>query len=289
MQPERRVRPGAYKMPDHQYFASPGVSNSDLKLIARSPAHYQWAKANPKPDSDSQIAGRALHAAILEPDVFKERYAIVPADAPNKPTISQINAKNPSAKSIEAIEWWGRFEEASQGKEIISTAKYDEWMRTGEYVRQHPELRALIDIGIKEEAVFGYDPETGMLCRAKMDLRAQTASGLVLCDLKSSEDARPKAFQRAAFNYGYFSQGALYTDIHDWAGLGTVDIFINAVFERDPPHAVKLYEIPASQLERGRAEYRKALNTYADCIASNIWPAYNTDIEVLIYPPWAKE
>ena len=84
--PEYPIEPGIYDMPEEQYFDFPAFSNSDLKLIARSPAHYWAAKRDPgrEPDEDTPArkAGRALHCTILEPDDFQNRYIMAPANAP---------------------------------------------------------------------------------------------------------------------------------------------------------------------------------------------------------------
>ena len=92
------IEPGIYDMPDSQYFDFPAFSNSDLKLIGRSPAHYWAAKRDPnrepEKDTPAKRAGRALHCAILEPTDFNNRYIKAPEDAPRRPTCRHPNYEN---------------------------------------------------------------------------------------------------------------------------------------------------------------------------------------------------
>jgi hypothetical protein len=50
-----------------------------------------------------------------------------------------------------------------------------------------------------------------------------------------------------------------------------------------------LYEVSPEAMARGRMRYREALNTYAECMRNYEWPLYDTTIESLDYPAWAKE
>ena len=284
-----KLEPGVFIMPDKDYFALDAVSNSDLKQVARSPAHYKAYKAEPEEkETPAKLTGRALHTCVLEPQEFFKRYAVLPGDAPNKPTKSQLNAKNPAQASIEAIEYWNDFIERSGEKSIITTIQAENYLKIGDIIRSHPELAKLLNGGMAERVVIAKDPVTGVLCRCKTDY-AVKANGLrVIVDLKTAEDARARPFQRNAFNYGYFTQAAFYSDIWEWVGY-PIDLWLFAVFEKEAPYAVKLYEVLPGDMEYGRKAYRQALDTYAECKANDNWPAYRTDIEPLFYPTWAKD
>jgi len=285
-----KLEPGVYQMPDEHYFALDAVSNSDLKQVIRSPAHYRAYKDNPEEQKDTpdMFMGRALHCTVLEPEEFFNRYAILPATAPNKPTKAQLNAKNPAEKSVEAITFWHEFKEKAGDKDILTAIQADEYLKIGEIIRNHPELKNLLSGGMAERVVIAEDPVTGELCRCKTDYAVKLGDLRVIIDLKSAEDARPEAFQRNAYKYGYFNQAPFYSDIWEWAGY-PIDLWIFAVFEKTAPYAVKLYEVLPDDMERGRAVYRMALNTFAECKATNTWPSYSTEIEQLYYPSWAKD
>ena len=283
-----QLEPGVYVMPDKDYFALDAVSNSDLKQLARSPAHYKAYKAEPESkETPAKLTGRALHTSILEPQEFFNRYAVLPPTAPNKPTESQLNAKNPAQASIEAIEYWNEFIARAGEKAIITTEQADKYLMIGDTIRSHPELSKFLNGGMAERVVIAKDPITGVLCRCKTDYAVKVNGLRVIIDVKSTEDARARPFSSNAFNYGYFTQAPYYADIWEWAGY-PIDLWLFAAFEKEAPYAVKLYEVLPEDMERGRVTYRKALNTYADCLAKDEWPAYRTDIEPLTFPAWAK-
>jgi len=287
------IEPGIYNMPDQQYFDWPAVSNSDLKLIARSPAHYWAAKRDPKrkPEEDTAVkaAGRALHCAVLEPEAYPDRYICTPADAPRRPTKPQINAKEPSEKAIISIEFWHQFEQLAAGKTILTREQYDEYLAIGLHIRNHPQLAGLLKDGLAEKCVFANDPETGVPVKCKTDYYRHITDKHVICDLKKTKDARPFQSQKSAYDYNMFQQAAYYIDVWKWAGIAEIDTWIIAAVEQEPPHAVKLYEVSGQDIVRGREKYRAALNTYAECLKSDTWPAYSTDIEPLHYPGYAKD
>lgn len=283
------MTPGIYALTDIEYHAAEGISNSGLKLISRSPAHYYAQCLDPerKPEEPTPalIAGRALHTAILEPDLFLGAYAILPADAPRKPSVTQRNAKKPSAKTIESIEWWDNWLDTQGHKQQLKSDDAAEYQKIGQLIRNHPELSRLMRAGDAEQSIFANDPVTGVLVKCRTDWRTFLADLNVTCDYKSSNDARANKFQRDALKYGYFQQAPFHMDVQKWAGLPEVDLWLFAVFEKEPPYAIKLYEVAEQELERGRQQYRRALNTYAECLESNEWPSYDTTIERLFYPP----
>jgi hypothetical protein len=287
------IEPGIYDMPDEQYFDFPAFSNSDLKLISRSPAHYYAEKRDPNRsldnDTASKAAGRAIHCAILEPGDFPNRYIIAPEDAPRKPTIAQINMKVPSEKAIESMEFWTDFNERAGGKEILKAEDYASYMEVTKQVREHPELRDLLKDGLAEKCVFAVDPKTGLLVKCKTDYFRQFSKMAVIIDLKTTKDARPFSFQRDAYTYGYFQQAAFYSDVWKWAGLvSQIDTWIILAVEREKPYAVMLYEVSGEDIEFGRKQYRKALAIAEECNATDTWPAYNTDIVPLKIPGYAS-
>ena len=289
--------PGVYNdVTDSDYRAAAGVANSDLKHIARSPAHYLASKLSPREQSSSMLAGIALHTAILEPHEMMARYVVLPPDAPRRPSITQINAKNPSPDTVAAIQWWAAWDGINAGKPVMSATDIEAYFRVGQHIRSHPELSGFLGKGDAETSIFATDPVSGVAVKCRPDWLC-TVGGMVVCiDVKSCEDARPAAFQRAAVNYNYFQQAAYYQDVMSWCpafaekyGKDRPDLWLFCAFERDAPHGVKLYEVGQEAQERGRKQYRDALSLYAHCTATGEYPAYDTTIEPLDYPRWSVD
>lgn len=270
-----------------------GFSNTDLKLVARSPAHYYAARLDPNREPETvtppKLAGRILHTAILEPEKFDQRFIVVPDDAPRKPSITQRNAKNPSEDSIRSIMWWDEFELQFGDRQIISAKDQKEYTNIANAVRGNPAISKFLEGAMMEKTFVAVDPETGLKTRCRTDIVNVIADYTVVIDLKSCEDARTAAFARAAYNYGYFHQDAFYRDTIANSGWGNVDLFLFAGFEKEAPYASKTHQSSDDAISRAREQYKRSLRVAAECTATGQWPAYSDEIEVLEYPAWAKD
>jgi hypothetical protein len=287
---------GMYELDDKTYHDSDAVSRTDLTIINRSAAHYFEQRLNPmreeKEDTPALAKGKSLHTAILEPHLFMENHAVIPLDAPRKPTKPQRDSPNPSAKAIESIGYWDSWMMANAEKTVVTTDQCVELLKIGRSIRDHRVLGLYLADGHAERSIFARDPVTGVLCKCRPDWMTNLGGLNIVVDVKSAEDARPDAFHKSAYKYGYFEQAAYYSDVIEWAGLESfpkADLWLFAVFEKETPYAVQMYEVAPDDIARGRARYRKALNYYAECRRDNHWPAYSEEIKVLVHPAWAKD
>jgi exodeoxyribonuclease VIII len=152
-------------------------------------------------------------------------------------------------------------------------------------VYAHPLARELLIGGMAEQSYFATDPETGVKVRCRPDY---SNHGLLI-DLKTTTDASAEGFARSAYAYRYYQQAAFYTDVFQWAGGGPVFDFYFIAVEKVAPFAVQVFKASPQFIARGREAYRAALNLYADCLATGIWPGYSdasTDLEL---PAWAEK
>jgi len=70
----------SYDMPFSAYLELEAISKSELDHIHRTPAHFQWARANrdARRETPAMLLGRAVHAATFEPFHFANWYAAAP-------------------------------------------------------------------------------------------------------------------------------------------------------------------------------------------------------------------
>ena len=66
-----------------------------------------------------------------------------------------------------------------------------------------------------------------------------------------------------------------------------VEAFIFAAIEKEPPYAAALYILNDEAVAKGRAEAQRLRALYAECKATDTWPAYGESIQVLTLPKWA--
>jgi exodeoxyribonuclease VIII len=73
------MKPGVYDgITNAEYHSGPGISNSGLSLVRRSPLHYRARvlAANDNAPTAAQAIGTAFHALLLEPEVFYSQYCL---------------------------------------------------------------------------------------------------------------------------------------------------------------------------------------------------------------------
>jgi exodeoxyribonuclease VIII len=73
------MKPGVYSdISNAEYHGGPGVSNSGLALIRRSPLHFRARQlaANDNAPTAAQAIGTAFHALLLEPESFYRDYCL---------------------------------------------------------------------------------------------------------------------------------------------------------------------------------------------------------------------
>lgn len=266
MQVRADIAPGIYPdIPNEAYHAGPGVSKSGLWIIdQQTPAHYKFGVREEKHHFDF---GEACHLAILQPDLFEKTVVRGPEDRRGK-------------KWTDAAEWC-----ALEGKLILTASDYDATLTIRDTVHADQWLNAIITGGkpIIEASAYWRDEATGTLCRCRPDLYREDLA--IQLDVKSTASAHPDAFARSVVNYGYHAQEAHYTD--GWRNFKPVEGFAFLAFEKKPPYAFAVYELPPSIVDEGRAIIRKSLETYAAAEASGQWPAYGAGVQELSFKRWS--
>ena len=257
-------------LPNEQYHSGPGVSKSQLDQIAKSPAHYQYARTAPKKDpTPAQRFGSLAHTMVLEP----HKLNVVVGPSVNK------NSNE-----------WKIFKAGADaaGAEIVTQEELDtlEGMKAAVYA--HPAAAWLLGPGYVEHSAYWIDPATGLLCRFRPDKLRRTEKGVVLVDLKSTEDASEAEFSRSIENFRYHVQAAFYSDGIEQALGERVTAFAFIAVEKKAPYAVACYQLADVDVEDGREAYQNDLFRLKDCLARNEWPAYSPRIETITRPAWAK-
>lgn len=266
-----------------------GVANySGLKIIAASTlAHYRQAVLFPKDDGQASVEkqfGKALHCALLEPDRFAERYAILPADAPDRPTQAMRQAKKPSESSVARVAWWDAWEAENADRIVLSRSDYDRAQYMGDAGRADPVVGALLDGGQREVTLRWTDEDTGLPCKARADIWHEE---IAICgDPKSVASAHPRAWERAILNFDYHLQHVHYSEGFKACGH-PLKHFLFVLMEREPPYVVQTRQIDAQFEELGYRRWRRAMRLLAGAIQTNRWPAYGGGIQVTTPPAYA--
>lgn len=251
--------------PMREYLEWDAISNSGLTQILRSPAHYKAYRDEPLPDTPALTTGRAVHAAILEPEMFDAYYARGPAG-------------DRRTKAIKA-EWAQLEGEYGEGA-VLRPQDYDNclWIRDAVHANTTAH-NYLSGPGDNELSVVW--ERDGVRCKARIDRLV----GAVI-DLKTTQDARRSAFERAIYGYGYHRQAAFYREalaLH----IKVPHIIIAA--EKVRPFAVSVYQLDEDSVAAGEIEIATLMERYAACKRLDQWPGYPDGLQTIGLPPWALE
>jgi hypothetical protein len=255
-------------MTEAEYRARPEVNKSTLWQIRRSPAHYRYALDHPPADTPSLRLGRAIHAAILQPEEYARQYTTPPAG---------LDRRTKDGKAA-----YEAFLLEAEGKELLSAEERAQVDGIARAVLHNQAAAALLDGCAVERPIFWTDQSTGIQCKARIDAYK---SGIII-DLKSCTDASTGAFLRDAIKYGYDVQAAHYIRAVRSINGGQPLAFYFIAVEKTEPHAVNVIRAGDAFLDRGTWQLMGLMDKLKECRESDTWPGYGEN--ELILPEWAE-
>ena len=266
------------------------LGSSGLKtILTQSPAHLKAGReAEEKEPTPAKNFGSAYHVWVLEHALKDNLIAVAP----------EINKRTDAGKKA-----WAAFKEKAEGRVIISKKEAETCDLMASVINSHPTAGPLLKhAGLFEQSIVWNDPTFGFLCKCRPDFYIPSLNLIV--DLKTIGDtdwtgnASPRGFAKAAANNHYDLSAAFYVDgVREATGQDCSWIWL--VQEKIPPYAVALYYasdepfetedgiICPSVLDNGRAKIKNLLPIYNDCLNTDTWPGYDTDIQTLALPGWA--
>ena len=178
-------------MTNREYHADPAISKSDLDQIHRSPMHWQYRKAHPPEQTPALLVGSAVHKMILEPSGFADEFVVAP----------ETDRRTKAGR-----EAYQAFQESAAGKTVITPELYRLCTDMAEALHHCQTARQLLTGGKAEQSFFWDDARTGIRCKCRPDY---LRDGFCV-DYKTTQDASPEAFQKAAYRYRYPVQAYWY-------------------------------------------------------------------------------
>lgn len=296
--------PGAYPdIPNDLYHGreicpAPSISSTGLKKLVGhlglqskgcSPRHY-WEgsplnpRRKPQEQTDALRLGSAFHDALLLPERWSDAdcYHVTPEGFTRKKTkelASEIAAADMAAADGCVVL---TFEERETINGMVAA------------MRANPLANAVLSNGRAEVTLAYQDTETGVWVRARPDwLLDNHRYGI---NVKTTADASHAGFQADVTKYRYAQSAALELDAIE-AIFGTrPGNYLHPVVEKpgkgwEPGDylPVALWELPAEDIEYGRALNRRAIRLFADCLSADRWPGYADEPALCGISGWARK
>lgn len=257
-------------MSEAEYRPLPAMNASALRCLATlTPAHWSHQLANPE-RTPAMALGSALHAAVLEPVDFFQRYAVAP----------ECDRRTTAGKAT-----WADFLARNAGREPLKQEDFEvvEGMRDG--LIRHADCKLWLDLCASREVVLVGELE-GLQAKAKID--AVTLGHGYFCDIKSiGKAATMAACQYACEDSGYFLQCAFYRRMLVAAGVefnGCALLFV----EKDRPHCARCLPVSIAALDLADFALDAAIANYKRWLANPAEGWMDGDAEISMRPWTAR-
>lgn len=299
------IAPGHYPdMTNEEYHSGPGISKSHLDVISPDnggcPRKY-WAQYVAEGDDRIQREekkcwniGDGTHKMVLEPGTFEDTYRVgfdKAAHPDALDTVEQLKsalvalgqktsgAKGDLIKRLLAVEPNARvmqrlkddYDQLHSGKVEIDASDYRDMLGMLRAVHAHPVAGKIFANGVAEQSYFSIDPDTGLLTKCRPDWITDQGAHV---DLKSTDNASPRAFGRSVANYRYYLQPPWYGDVYERVTGEFPTAWVFVAVEKRAPYSIGIYYATAEQIQRGRDQYRSDLSLISRCYDEGVWPDY---------------
>ena len=268
------TEPGIHQMTNeayHSHRSALSSSGARMLLPPSCPALFRHAQDTPQEPKKTFELGTAAHKLVL--------------------------GEGPDLVRVDAEKWMTAAVKAEvaairdEGGIPLKPADYQQVHDMADALRRHPIAAALFDParGKPEQSLFWRDRPTGVMRRARFDWLPDARSGrLIIPDYKTCRSAEPAALARAVQEFGYHQQDDWYRAGAKALGLADDSAaFVFVCQEKTAPYVVTVVEMDAEARRIGAARNRRALQVFAECTESGVWPGYSDDIAYLSLPTWA--
>lgn len=243
------------------------LSSSMLKRALVSPLSFIHSITAPSPRSRAMDFGTLMHTLILEPATVDEVVAIYP-------------------EPLTRLKGCTQFKHDNRGRLVMSMAEFatlknlaDRTLDTS--FRGRPFYK-FVEEGVAEESIYYTDPDTGMRCRIRPDLRHPDFT----FDLKTTRHYGPREFQTGALSLDYdlsaymYSLGRVLYESQEAQEMQEAKPFVMVCVFNSAPYGTFFRPCSSAFLENGRSKYEEAMKTILACRATDYWPTTSGEIEL---------
>tara|TARA_R100001163_G_scaffold2920_2_gene4426 strand:+ start:6602 stop:7342 length:741 start_codon:yes stop_codon:yes gene_type:complete len=211
------------------YSETKPLSYSSIKEFAKSPAHFiAYQNRDKKPTSAMEL-GTAIHMLVLEEEKFKKEY----------------NMCN-SRRNTNIYK-----EELAKGKKLLNQNEWITAHKIKEAIKAHPLASELVGGADRYESEIIKEIQ-GVPFRGFLDIHGTN----YIADLKTCKNGSPSEFQRSCYNFKYYLQAAVYSEL-----TGIKDFWIITA-ETSAPYCITPYKISSAYMLKGRQELYKIIEAY---------------------------
>lgn len=259
------------------------MSRSQLALFDECP--LAWINGAQVEGTKAMEWGSIMDARVTNPALLA-RYVVAPTtyDAPATKAKDAPMISKPWNMNADACKDWWKLQERAG----LIPVKADVWSESqvaqSALTRDKIALEFLSTCHFQTQVLCEWEDEsTGIVVPIKclIDLTPFGKWGLCLGDFKTANDLTPDKWRKSANEHGYHTQGTFYLDC--WNAAVGNDIgpkrnaFVHIIQSSKPPYQTARRQLDDDFIELGRDTYQRQLARYCQCLATGVWPDYDSD------------
>lgn len=272
------TEPGIHPMSAEAYHLDPvpegSLSSSGVKklLPPSCPAIFKYERDHGQPHKKTFDFGHAAHQKVLGvgPEIV-----VVPFD----------NWRTAEAQAMQKVAH-------AEGKVPLLEKDHQVVLDMAAAIRAHPLASRFFGQGTGEPEVpmFWRDAETGVWRRSMVDWLRNGTGRPMIVDYKGLAKVDNASLSKTLVDYGYAGQAPFYLDGAQALGLVDDDAaFVFVAQMKTPPYLINTWQPDDKAIAYGRAINRKAIDIFAQCQESGVWPDYSGgEIQEIALPAWVE-
>lgn len=244
------------------------ISKSRLARMSVCPSYFKWHEDNPQEQTKDMLEGSAFHKIVLEPDTFGKEFVVAP----------KFDRRTKEGK----IAYNEFCEMVQSGISVINEEQYEMICGMRESILRNPYARKLLNGNI-EQSMYFTDDMTGVECKVRPDVWRKVGDRIAVIDLKSTRSAMPNDFSRDVVKYHYDLQTYMYSyGVSKVMGVPIENVdFVFIAVEKEPPYLINVFQADNYIFQKGEADFREYVGTYAECMKTGNWYGLNGEHDVI--------
>lgn len=278
-----------------QYTELQRMNASTLVHGAKSMLRLRMAIDGDYPEeTDAMRLGTGIHALLLEPDEFADRFAVMPAFEKDPGNLRKAKRKDEPEEDrrtdSKATSYYkakaSEFARANADKTLLSVAQYESALACIRAIREREYMRKIIDGCEKEQTLIG--EIGGIKFKGRVDLLRRKRPLIV--DLKTTVDCDKHAFGRTFMRLHYDMKLAIYRELGRQVIGKTPDVGVICQEPRAPFDNAYV-PVPDIVLDNAYSKVLTLVGKYIQCKNSGKWPGVDggQDRYELVIPQWSME
>lgn len=259
-----------YDVPENDYFKIDALSQSGLKELEKSGAHYKAYRENGIRQSPKIRFGKLVHALALEPKIFEKKVAVIDGSRNSKAVKGEIAAAE------------------ANNKLVCKSTELEDCKGAVEALKSHDLVKNIFD-GADHEVSMFWNDENDNYCKARFDIVNLSKNCIFDLKVTGIDLSKPFKVRNHIYDMKYHWQIAFYKSAAEqlfdkkfkYNGL----IFI----EDKPPYGIKPYIINEHTLDLALREMEPVIESYKKCVETNNWDSYEEKIYEGEVPDFAFE